>query len=555
MDSFDIKAFRAQFPILASSNTIYFDNGATTHKPKSVIDATNTFYREQNSNVHRSSHRLGAQSTSHFEMNRQRVARFINASDEREVIWTKGTTEAINLVTATWGEVNIEAGDEIVLSQAEHHANIVPWQQLALRKQAKITVLPLTGEGTVDLLAARKLITSKTKIVCCCHISNVIGKVNPIEEVIALARSADAKVLIDGAQAIASVKVDVQKLDCDFYVFSAHKMYGPTGLGVLYGKGKLLESMPPYQLGGEMIKKVSFEQTTFNDIPFKFEAGTPNISAVVALGAAIDLIEKYQLNAKHAYKQQLIDYTYEQLKKLSAINLLVKEKPDIPLFSFTGNFATKDMASALDAENIAVRSGYMCAMPLMDAFNIQGCIRIALAPYNTIEEVERLMSVLKTFLHDEQQSKVQPVQSDSSETALLSVNSDTLVAQFSALKGWDSKHRQIMLFGKSFVRMPEKYKTPENLISGCESDAWLISELDSDNRMRLQADSQARVIRGLLHIVFTAYQHKTPNEILAFDIEAFFTQLGLMEHLSPSRGNGLRAIVAKIKALAKQSVS
>ncbi|WP_448549212.1 SufS family cysteine desulfurase [Thalassotalea fusca] len=555
MDSFDIKAFRALFPILSSSNTIYFDNGATTHKPRSVIDAINMFYSEQNANVHRSSHRLGAQSTSQFEASRQRVARFINANNEKEIIWTKGTTEAINLVAATWGEVNIKAGDEIVLSQAEHHANIVPWQQLALRKRAKIIVMPLTSEGTVDIKAARKLITAKTKIVCCCHISNVIGKVNPIEGVIALARSVGAKVLIDGAQAIASIKVDVQKLDCDFYAFSAHKMYGPTGLGILFGKAELLESMPPYQLGGEMIKSVSFEQTTFNEIPFKFEAGTPNISAVVAMDAAIDLIEMYRLNSKHTYKQQLVDYTYHQLKKLPAINLLVQEKPDIPLFSFTGNFATKDLASALDAANIAVRSGYMCAMPLMEAFSIQGCIRVALAPYNTIEEVDRLVSVLEAFLQDEQANAAQNGQLTPAAIEPLSTNSDALVAQFSALKGWDSKHRQIMLFGKSFARMADEFKTPESLITGCESDAWLVGKLSSDNRLMLQADSQARVIRGLLHIVFAAYQDKTPNEILAFDIEHYFTQLGLIEHLSPSRGNGLKAIVTKIKRLANEYAS
>ena len=297
MNSFDNAAFREQFPILKikvnQQPLVYFDNGATTQKPQCVIDKYQMFYSQENANVHRASHTLSALATHSFEQTRKQVKNFIQASSIKEIIWTKGTTESINIIAQSWGRDNLKAGDEIVLTQCEHHANIVPWQIVAKQTGAIIKVLPLTADGFIDQLVINEMITEKTKVVCCAHISNVLGRINPIEKIIARAKQVNAISVIDGAQAIAHQPINVKELGCDFYVFSAHKMYGPTGVGILYGREELLNRMSPYQGGGEMIKTVSFAQTTFNDLPFKFEAGTPNIAGVVAFSAAISFLQDW----------------------------------------------------------------------------------------------------------------------------------------------------------------------------------------------------------------------------------------------------------------------
>ena len=393
MSSCELKNFRALFPLLSEKvsgkEIVYFDNGATTQKPASVINTEKEYYQKYNANVHRAAHQLSAQATTAFEASRVQVQQYINAQFSHEIIWTKGTTESINLVAQSWGLQNLIAGDEIVLSVGEHHANIVPWQIVAEKTGAIIKVLEIDAKGRVDEQKIEQVITKKTKMVCCAHISNVVGKLNPIEKIIVRAKSVGAKTLIDGAQAVAHIPVDVQQLDCDFYVFSAHKMYGPTGVGVLYGKTLNLETMPVYQTGGEMIKKVSFSGTSFNELPFKFEAGTPNIAGVIAFSAAIEFISKHALNCHGNYQQSLIDYCFEQLSSLNEINYLVQEKPDIPLFSFTiDGHHQQDIAAYLDVAGIAVRVGHHCAMPLMEHLQLSGCIRLSLAPYNTIEEID-----------------------------------------------------------------------------------------------------------------------------------------------------------------------
>lgn len=551
MTNFEINQFRKHFPLLNTKvhqlPLVYFDNGATTQKPQSVIDAENYFYCHSNANVHRASYSLAADATAKFEQARKKVQEFINAGSVKEIIWTKGCTESINLVAQSWGKSQLSRDDVIVLSYAEHHANIVPWQIVAEQTGAKIKVLPLTAQGQISNEQLALTICEKTKVVCVNHISNVIGKINPLDKIIARAKQVGAKTLIDGAQAIANITVDVQALGCDFYVFSAHKMYGPTGVGVLYGKEQLLNAMPPYQSGGEMIKKVSFSGTSFESLPFKFEAGTPNIAGVIAFAKAIDFLNEHQLNQHHSYKQQLLNYAFERLKIVPSISFIVDEKPDIAIFSFTLTDNYQDVASYLDLFGIAARVGRHCAMPLFDYLEIDGCIRLSLAPYNTFAEVDFVVDKLIALVNKSAEI-VLPLTRMADKTT---DSTQTLIEKFSHLKGWDTKHRELMLLGKQLTRMPKSHRNDQSLIQGCESAAWLTYSQDHNGHYFFQTDSDAKIIRGLLAVVLTAFNGKNSAEILTFDTEQYFTQLGLMKHLSPSRGNGLLAIVEKIKSVAK----
>jgi len=570
MKSFKPALFRQQFPLVVnnegsalsvnstsrintSSSLVYFDNGATTQKPNCVIDSYQSFYQTANANVHRSSHALSAKATTAFELARNNAKNFINAKSNKEIIWTKGTTESINLIAMSLGQEILNQGDEIILALSEHHANIVPWQLIAAQTGSVIKTIALDAMGRVDLNAFDREINSKTKVFCCAHISNVIGKVNPLCELIQKAKSVGAITVIDGAQAVAHFPIDVQSLDCDFYVFSAHKMYGPTGVGVLYGKQALLETMPPYQGGGEMIEKVSFNTpTTFNVLPFKFEAGTPNIAGVIAFSKAIEFISAYDAKQIRDYEKRLTTYCYQALQKLSGLSenivkFIVQGLPDIPVISFTLNgHHNHDIATALDSYGIAIRSGHHCAMPLMEYLNLSGCLRISLAAYNTFEEIDYFIECLEKILAQECGTSLGVThKSGVSEEA-----SSMIIARFAAIKSWDSRHRQIMLLGKQLNRLDKSARNEQTLISGCESLAWLIARKNSQNAFHFEADSDARVIRGLLVIVLAAFNDKTAVQIQAFDIENYFKTLGLIQHLSPSRGNGILAIVDKIKGIA-----
>ena len=573
MENFSYIDFRQQFPLLPSlvneQPLVYFDNAATTQKPGCVIESHNQFYQTSNANVHRASHAVSARATSAFEAARESVKNFINAKTSKEIIWTKGSTESINLVANSWGRANLKPGDEIVLSYSEHHANIVPWQIVAEQTGAKIKILPLTPAGQIDAEQLEHVIGEQTKIVCCAHISNVIGKINPIDKVIRIARKYKALTLIDGAQAIAHLKVDVIKLDCDFYVFSAHKMYGPTGVGVLYAKQALLEDMQPYQAGGEMIKTVSFEKTLFNELPHKFEAGTPNIAGVVAMGATIEFIEKYSHLALFNYENELKNYCFEQLSTVQGLSFIVEKMPDIPVFSFTlAGQHNHDVATALDSVGIAVRAGHHCAMPLMQYLKLDGCIRLSLSAYNSFEEIDFTVQELKNLSSNMSDSPRNVDLINLSNTAAKNndvpdinmaeknINDFTekhVVALFSKAKSWDSKHREIMMLGKKQLGLAEEDKTAQTLISGCESKAWLVGKQQPNGTFIFSADSDAKVIRGLLTIVLAAVNHKTSAQINTFNMSNYFSKLGLIQHLSPSRGNGLSAIVKKIYHLVNES--
>jgi SufS family cysteine desulfurase len=572
MKSFKPELFRQQFPLVinyegkilpdngkpqakcSSSQLVYFDNGATTQKPQGVIDSYHSFYETSNANVHRASHALSAKATTAFELARDSVKVFINASSNKEIIWTKGTTESINLIAMSLGRKILRQGDEILITLSEHHANIVPWQLIAEQTGAVIKTVSLDPMGRIDLNAFERALNSKTKVFCCAHLSNVIAKLNPVGELIQKAKSAGAITVIDGAQAIAHFPIDVQTLDCDFYAFSAHKMYGPTGVGVLYGKQALLEIMPPYQGGGEMINKVSFNTpTTFNTLPFKFEAGTPNIAGVVAFSKAIEFISLYDAKQIGDYENQLTIYCYNALQNLSVsskavVEFIVPGLPDIPVISFILNgHHNHDVAVALDSYGIAIRSGHHCAMPLMESLDIPGCLRVSLAAYNTFEEIDYFIACLEKILTQENDAPLDIAHnSGESEQA-----SSVITAQFTAVKSWDSRHRQIMLLGKQLPRLDKSERNEQTLINGCESLAWLLAQKNEHNIYHFQADSDAKIIRGLLVIVLAAFNNKTAIQIQAFDIENYFKTMGLMQHLSPSRGNGILAIVDKIKGIAQ----
>ena len=384
---------RDQFPILHQkvhgNPLIYFDNAATSQKPLKVINAISEYYLQENSNIHRGAHYLSNQATEKYEKSREAVRRFINAESTEEIVLTKGTTESINLVASCLSQYLFQPGDEILISGLEHHANIVPWQIAAEQKGALIKVIPILDSGELDLVAFKNLLSPKTKLLALSHISNALGTINPVEEMIALAKEKGALVLIDGAQSAPHMLVDVQALDCDFFCFSAHKIYGPTGIGVLYGKKAQLEKMPPYQSGGEMIKEVTFKGTTFNDLPYKFEAGTPNIAGGIGLLAAVEFLEEVGLEHIARREAELLTYATKKLKELGGIQFVGEAKEKAAVISFlVDGIHPSDLGSVLDKLGIAVRTGHHCAQPIMDRFEIPGTVRASFAVYNTETEID-----------------------------------------------------------------------------------------------------------------------------------------------------------------------
>jgi len=397
---FDIHAVRRDFPILQErvngKQLVWFDNAATTHKPQSVIDRISYFYEHENSNIHRAAHELAARATDAYEGARERVRRFINAPEVEEVIFVRGTTEAINLVAKSWGGQHVGEGDEIVVSNLEHHANIVPWQQLAAAKGAKLRVIPVDDSGQVLLDEYRKLLNDRTKIVAVTQVSNALGTVVPVKEIVELAHRAGAKALVDGAQSVSHMRVDVQDIGADFFVFSGHKVFGPTGIGVVWGKREVLEDMPPWQGGGNMIADVTFEKTVFQPIPNKFEAGTGNIADAVGLGAAIDYVNKIGIENIARYEHDLLVYGMAQLGAIPGVRLIgtAADKASVMSFVLDG-YTTEEVGQALNEEGIAVRTGHHCAQPILRRFGVETTVRPSLAFYNTFDEVDRLVAVVR----------------------------------------------------------------------------------------------------------------------------------------------------------------
>ena len=394
-----IHDIRADFPILQTKihnkPLVYFDNAATTQKPKIVIDRIQDYYETKNANIHRGVHHLSQVATQDYENARTRIQKYIGAAKSEEIIFTKGTTDGINLVASSFGAL-LKEGDEILISAMEHHSNIVPWQLLADLKKIQLRVIPIHKDGTLIMNEFDRLLSERTKLVSITHISNTLGTINPIENIIRSSHAVGAKVLIDGAQSIQHGDVDVSSLNCDFFVFSGHKIFGPTGIGVLYGKEKLLEEMPPYQGGGDMIKNVSFEKTTFNELPFKFEAGTPNIIGGIGLGTAIEYIESLDRKSAFDYEKKLLIYAEQELLKIEGVQVFGTSSEKTSLVSFNvGSIHPFDLGTLLDKQGIAVRTGHHCTQPLMDFYNIPGTIRASFSIYNTVEEVDLFLNALK----------------------------------------------------------------------------------------------------------------------------------------------------------------
>lgn len=409
MSKLDIISIRNQFPILHQEVNgkplVYFDNAATTQKLQAVIDALVKYYTTDNANIHRAAHTLAARSTDMFEDTRKTIQAFINAKEVEECIFTKGVTESINLVAQTWGRKFLQAGDEVIITTMEHHSNIVPWQMICEEKGSILNIIPINEAGELLMDEYEKLLTSKTKMVACVWVSNALGTINPVKEIIQKAHAVGAKVLLDGAQACSHLEVDVQDLDCDFLAVSSHKLYGPTGVGVLYGKRELLEAMPPYQGGGEMIKEVSFEKTTYNEIPYKFEAGTPNIGDVIAFKYALDFVNEIGKQNIATHENELLKHCVDGLEQINKstnqqiIQLVGTAKQKVSVQSFVINGMHHfDAGMMLDAKGIAVRTGHHCTQPLMNRLGLDGTIRASFSVYNTLEEVDVFLEAVKKLV-------------------------------------------------------------------------------------------------------------------------------------------------------------
>lgn len=400
IQSLDVASVRKQFPLLErmvkDKNLVYFDNAATAQKPKAVLDALMNYYQQFNANIHRGIHSLAEEATAAFEATRDTIQSFINARHREEIIFTRGVTEGINLVASSWGRQNVKEGDEIIISGMEHHSNIVPWQILCMEKKAILRVIPINDAGELIMEEYKKMISPKTRFLSIVHVSNSLGTVNPVKEMISIAHEHNIVVLVDGAQSSVHLDIDVVDMDCDFFVLSSHKIYGPTGIGALYGKRELLEEMPPYMGGGEMIKDVTFEETTYNDLPYKFEAGTPNIADAVALKAAIEFVQETGQDAIRKHEQELVDYSMAELSKIEGVRLVGTAKNKIGVVSFVVDGThPQDIGILLDNHGIAVRTGNHCTQPLMHRLGLQGTVRASFAMYNTKEEIDKFITALQ----------------------------------------------------------------------------------------------------------------------------------------------------------------
>lgn len=565
--AFDLAAVRADFPILASQSRgkplVYLDNGATTQKPRQVLAALQRYYEKQNANIHRGVYELSQIATEGYEGARRTVQRFINAAEPAEVIFTRGTTESINLVAASFGRAFLHAGDEVFVSALEHHSNIVPWQMICQQTGAVLKVIPMNdaGELLVDQFAG--MVGHRTKIVAVTHLSNSLGTMPPVEQIIAIARSVGAKVLIDGAQWVAHAPTDVQALDADFYVFSGHKLFGPTGTGVLYGKRALLDAMPPWQGGGDMIEQVTFGKTTYAQLPNKFEAGTPNIGGAIGLAAAIDYVSGIGLDHIARHERALHTDLNDRLAAIDGVRLIGTAARKASVVSFVLDRGVKisahDAGVMLDLEGIAIRTGHHCCQPVMDRFGIPGTARASVAMYNTTEDVDRLTAALEKIVGSAKTKiAVKPELSavtfpepvaDSPMAA-----ADELVETFDLFEDWKDKYGVLIEMGEKLLPMAPEMKHELTKVHGCQSTVYLFARKrpGTSDGVDFLADSDADIVRGLIAILQRIFAGQSSQQILGFDIDAFFKRLGLDQHLSMGRRNGLAGMVSRLRAHANQ---
>lgn len=579
----DLAAIRAQFPILRTLTQgrplVYLDNAASAQKPERVIEAMADYYRHSHANIHRGAYQLSQAATRLFEGARARVAGFIGAAEAEECLFTRGTTESINLVAATWGRANLRPGDEIVLSELEHHSNIVPWQMIAEQTGARIRVIPIDDSGVLRLDVYRQLLSPRTRLVAVNHVSNALGTVNPVAEIIALAHEAGALVLIDGAQWIAHGHTDVRALDADFYAFSGHKLYGPTGIGVLYGKRRLLAAMPPYQGGGDMIERVTFERTTYADLPNKYEAGTPHIAGAVGLAAAIDWLSEIGLERVAAHEDRLMRHAAARLSAIPGVEIKGAAPRRCGALSFVVTdppVSTLDIGTQLDLAGICIRTGHHCCQPLMDRLGLASTARVSFGVYNTLEEVDRLADTLRGIVARARVSQIaahpRRAASRTADVAAIGAgdneihyppaagDSPTAVAEeirdlFECLPDWAMRYQQLIDLGQQLPPLPDALKTPANLVRGCQSQVYLAARVKprTSDTLEFLADSDADIVRGLIALLQRLFSGQRAQAILDFNAPVFFAEIGLDQHLSLTRRNGLAALVERLRQLARQA--
>jgi cysteine desulfurase/selenocysteine lyase len=566
--AFDVRKVRADFPILSTKvhgkPLVYLDNGATTQKPDAVIDRISRYYRQENANIHRGVYHLSQVATEAYEDARRKVARFINAPDEPEVIFTRGTTEAINLVASSYARQVLKAGDEIILSTLEHHSNIVPWQIAAEATGARIKVIPVNDDGELLLDEYAKLLSDRTKIVAVNHVSNALGTINEVRTICNLAHNVGARVLIDGAQWVGHFKTDVREIGCDFYAFSGHKLFGPTGIGVLWGRRELLDAMPPFMGGGDMIESVTFEETKYAQLPNKFEAGTPDIAGAIGLGAAIDYVQSIGFDAFHDHEQRLLRHATEQLKQIPGLRIIGTGKKKAGVVSFVLEdppLSALDAGTRLDREGIAVRTGHHCCQPLMNRFNVPATVRASFAFYNTTEDVDALVAALRK-IRAEMGAKPQAtgasrggagsVEFPEASAPTPDAAADELAEVFEMLGERDARNEYVLDLAGKLPAAFDVLKTLTSRVPGCMSEVYLVNRPrpGSKDVVQFAADANADIVRGLIAILQKLFSGQKAADVVAFDVEGFFRRIELDQFISTQRRTGLAGMVQRIKSFA-----
>ncbi len=554
----DVAKIRSDFPILQTSvhghPLVYLDNGATTQKPRAVIDAIVRYYESQNANIHRGVYQLSQTATNLYEQGRAKVARFLNAAEDREIIFTRGTTEGINLVAASWGKAFLKSGDEVIVTALEHHSNIVPWQMIAESTGAVVRFIPVNDAGELQLDEFAKLLNKRTKIVAVSHLSNALGTVNDVKKIAQMGHSVGAKILVDGAQWVGHHRTDVRDLDVDFYVFSGHKIFGPTGIGILYGRRELLEQMPPYQGGGDMIESVSFAKTTYAGLPNKFEAGTPDIAGVVGLAAAIEYVQSIGFDAIGRHEQVLLNYATEQLRLIPGLRIIGTAKQKGGVISFVMEnppIASLDIGTALDRDGIAVRTGHHCCQPLMDRMQISGTTRASLAMYNTTGDIDALAAALRRLVASRPAAakSTQQISYPAAFAATPSSAADELASDFEFLSDPESRSQYLADLADKLPPLFDELKRVTTKVPGCMAEVYLVARpaAGSGDILEFVADANAQIVRGLIALLQRLFSGQRASDILAFDIENFFRRIGLDQFVSSQRRNGLAGMVNRIR--------
>lgn len=549
-------ALRANFPALRQQvygrPLVYLDSAASSLKPQCVVDCLANYYAHEHSNVHRGVHYLSQRATDRYEAARKNLAQFIGARSENSIIFTRGTTEAINLVAATYGRKHIQPGDEILTTVMEHHSNLVPWQLLAKERNAQLRVLDVSLTGTISVDTLVRQMNPRTRLIALGHVSNSLGTVHPVEDIIAEAHKRNIAVLLDGAQGLPHLPLDMQTLDCDFYCASSHKAYGPTGMGFLYGKEELLQDLPPWHGGGDMIEEVHRTSSTWADVPHKFEAGTPNIAGVIGMAAAIDYLEGIGMEVLRKKEDALLSYAHAEIMTVSGLKIVgtASEKVGVLSFLLEGHHPY-DVGYALDQAGIAVRTGHHCAMPLMEYFGIPGTVRASFGAYNTKEDVDILVARLHEIAEGSSRNTFPPAADATTNGRLLPEESiedrkAALLEDLALFEDADGQREYLIELGENLPDMDASLKTEANRIHGCLAMVWLYSTVHGD-QIYFEADSDALITRGMIALLIRLMDGQTPKTILETDLFALIHDVGLPSLITARRKNGLNRMIERIQ--------